>query len=74
MELDCSSPLFYRKIFEIERFALRAAILHECQNYLGDGGRFGRKREKYFSRPPPTRAIMIDARPLDTFENQDGRH
>ena len=26
--------------------ALRAAILDECQNYLGGGGRFGRKREK----------------------------
>ena len=25
------SPLFFRKIIEIERFALRAAILHECQ-------------------------------------------
>ena len=32
------SPLFFRKIFEIEHFALRAAILHECQNYLGGGG------------------------------------
>ena len=29
------SPLFFRKIIEVERFALRAAILHECQNYLG---------------------------------------
>ena len=28
---------------------LRTAILHECQHYLGGGGRFGRKREKYFS-------------------------
>ena len=34
------SPLFFRKIIEIERFALRAAILHECQNYLGGGGGF----------------------------------
>ena len=33
---------FFRiKIAEIERFTLRAAILHECQNYLGDEGRFG---------------------------------
>ena len=31
------SPLFFRKIIEIESFALRAAILHECQNYLGGG-------------------------------------
>ena len=29
------SPLFFRKITEIERFALRAVIFHECQNYLG---------------------------------------
>ena len=32
------SPLFFRKIVEIERYVLRAAILHECQNYLGGGG------------------------------------
>ena len=35
------SPLFFRKIIEIESFALRAAILHECQNYLGGGGGLG---------------------------------
>ena len=33
----------------MERFALWAAILHDCQNYLGGGGLLGRKREKYFS-------------------------
>ena len=33
--------LFFHKIVEIERFALRAAILDEFQNYLGGGGRFG---------------------------------
>ena len=33
--------LFFRKIIEIERFVLRAAILHECQNYLGGGGGLG---------------------------------
>ena len=27
-----------------------------------------------FSRPPYPRAIIPDARPLATFENQDGRH
>ena len=41
-----SQSLFFRKIVEIEHFVLRAAILDECQNYLGGGGRFGRKREK----------------------------
>ena len=38
---------------------LRAAILHECQNYLGGGGGLG--------------GIIPDARPLGTFENQDTR-
>ena len=38
---------------------LRAAILHECQNYLGGGGGLG--------------AIIPDARPLGTFENLDSR-
>ena len=28
----------------------------------------------YFSRPPPTRAIIPNTRPLSTFENQDGHH
>ena len=49
-------PKFSHKIVEIERFALRADILHECQSYLGSRrARFGRKRQKYFyfyfSRP-----------------------
>ena len=34
-------PLSFRKIIEIERFALQTAILHECQNYLGGGGSLG---------------------------------
>ena len=38
-----SQSLFSRKIVEIEHFALRVAILKECQNYLGGGGWFGRK-------------------------------
>ena len=46
---------------------LRASILHECQNYLGGGGGLG-------ARPPaPPTAIIPDARPLGTFENQDIR-
>ena len=35
------SPLLSRTIVEIVRFALRAAILHECQNYLRGGGGLG---------------------------------
>ena len=29
------SPLFSREIVESGRFALRAAVLHKCQNYFG---------------------------------------
>ena len=38
-ELDCLQS-FRRKIVEIENFGLRAAILDECQIYLGGEGRF----------------------------------
>ena len=54
--IDCSH--FSRKIVDLEDFALPAAILGECQNYLGGGVRFGRKREKYL---PPPAAINPDA-------------
>ena len=52
------SPLFSREIIEIERFALPAAILHECQNYLGAGGDLGGKEKNrgtsiFLSPPPP---------------------
>ena len=51
------SPLFFRKIVEIKRFALRAAILHECQNYLGGEGGLGGLAPSPYSynprRPPP---------------------
>ena len=43
---------FFRKIIEIESFALRAAILHEWQNFLGGGGGLGGS-EKNFLAPPP---------------------
>ena len=46
------SPLFFRKIVEIERFELWAAILHERQNYLGGGSGLGGS-EKNFSPPSP---------------------
>ena len=66
------SPLFSRKIVEIERYALGVAILDECQDYLGGGGRFGRE---HFSPPPPRATCIIpDALPLGAFENQDGSH
>ena len=40
------SLLSFRKIVEIERFALLVAILDERQIYVGGGGRFGRRRQK----------------------------
>jgi len=58
-KVDCSQyPIFSGKIVEIERFALGATILHECQNYLGSGAR----------------ATIPEARSIGTFENQDGLH
>ena len=48
---------------------LRAAIVHECQNYFGGGGRLGGSEKNI--PPPPPRAIIPDARPLGIFENQD---
>ena len=68
---------------------LRAAILHECQNYLGDGGGLGGSKKNRGTvrtsllfpplpppppQPPTTRAIIPDARPLGTFETQDTRN
>ena len=54
-DLDCSQSSIFRKIIEIERFALRAAILHECQNYLGGGGGLAVSRPPSYNprRPPP---------------------
>ena len=40
----------------LERFALRAAILHECQNYFS-------RTSHHPSPHPPPRAINPDARP-----------
>ena len=57
---------------------LRAAILHECQNYLGGGGGLGGSEKNILLAPPspipsPPRAIIPDARHLGTFENQHTR-
>ena len=52
--------VLYFSVIEIEHFALRATILHECQNYLGGGGGLGggeRERESYNPRRPPPRYI-----------------
>ena len=43
---------------------LRAAILHECQNYLGGGGGLAGGEKNILLAPSPhTRAIILDARP-----------
>ena len=59
------SPLFFRKIVEIERYVYG---LPSCMRskLLRGRGRFGRKLP-----PPTTTAIIPDARSLGTFENQD---
>ena len=47
---------------------LRVAILNECQNYLGGrGGGLG-------PSPPRATCIILNTRPLGTFENQDGHN
>ena len=61
--------LFSRKIVEIERYALQAAILDQFKTSKGAGGGLGRSPS-----PPRATSIIPDARPLGTFENQDGRH
>ena len=61
--------LFSRKIAEIERDALQAAILDQFKTSKGAGGGLGRSPS-----PPRATSIIPDARPLGTFENQDGRH
>ena len=51
---------------EIERFALRPAIFHESQNYLGGGGGLAEGEKKFISSPPPPlppRAIIPDVHP-----------
>ena len=51
------SSLFFHKIVDIERFALRAAILDECQIYLRAGDSLGvgplLPRLSKPRRPPP---------------------
>ena len=57
-KVDCSQSPIFCKIVEIERFALRAAILDECLYYLGGGGGLR------------TSALNPDLLPLGTYETK----
>ena len=57
------SPIF-RKIVDIEGFALRAAILDECQIYLGGGGRFKPRRCMNPTGERPILTIVLKRRGL----------
>ena len=50
----CLYPLFFCKIVEIKRIALRVAILDDCQNYWGGGGGTTRERSIFLTSLPPT--------------------
>ena len=52
--IDCSQSSIFRKIIEIERFVLRAAILWSVKT-TWRGRWFGREREKsiFLAFPPP---------------------
>ena len=54
------------------RFGLHLAWVSKLLR--GQGAVWEEARKIDFSRPPPPRAIIPDARPLGTFENHDGRH
>ena len=61
---------FFGKIVDIERFALRAAILDEFGIYLGAGEQFGWRREIFFLPSSSHRLYTPDARPLGTYETK----
>ena len=60
--------LFSRQIVEIEGNASQAAILDEFKTSKRAGGDL-----EGSPSPPRATSIIPDARPLGTFENQDGR-
>ena len=51
--VDCSQSSIFPSDRQGKRFALRAAILQECQNFLGGGNDLGGTGEKFFSFPSP---------------------
>ena len=68
--IDCSQFPIFAWDRRDRALCVKAAILDECQNLLGGGGLFGRKRKKYFSRLPPLTASNPNARPLGTYETK----
>ena len=57
------TPLIYRKIVEIEDFALQMAVLDDCQIYLkGGGGGVERFREEELKTPTPGPSVDLKLR------------
>ena len=52
----------------IERFVLRAAILHECQNYFGGGGGLGGSEKNMMKNMPDTFSIDYACLQINPFE------
>ena len=55
---------------KIEGFALRASILHDCQNYLGGGGGLGGSEKNRIEGFALRASILHECQNY----NQDGRH
>ena len=70
--LVISTDRDHRKIIEIERFTLRAAMSVKTTQGAQAVWEEARKIEAIFLAPPPG-AIIPDALPLGTFENEDTR-
>ena len=71
--LVISTDRDHRKIIEIERFTLRAAMSVKTTQGAQAVWEEARKIEAIFLAPPPPGAIIPDALPLGTFENEDTR-
>ena len=56
------TPLIYRKIVEIEDFALQMAVLDDCQIYLKGGGGVERFREEELKTPTPGPSVDLKLR------------
>ena len=59
-----------RNIVDIEGFALRVAILDECEIYFGGGDGLGGGEKIFFLPSSSHRLYTPDARPLGTYETK----